>query len=73
MMWDSAVQKKNNKDTFPKQHSWVPEEKFGADIKLKTNSYVVMKRTVFLKLAWACNVQKVQGLRRPKIVPSFDL
>ena len=31
-----AGQKKINKDSFAKQYSWVPVEKFEADIKLKT-------------------------------------
>ena len=52
-----ASQKKINKDTFAKQHSWVPVEKFEADIKLKANSCVVIKRTQFpIMLAWACTV-----------------
>ena len=42
-----AGQNKINKDTFTKQHSWVPVEKFEADIKLKANSCVVTKRTQF--------------------------
>ena len=49
-------------------------EKFEADIKLKANSYVVIKRTQFpIMLAWACTVHKVQGSSLPNIVESFDL
>ena len=40
-----AGQNKINKDTFAKQYSWVPVEKFEGDIKFKANSYVVIKRT----------------------------
>ena len=29
------------------QRSWILAEKFGADIELKANSYVVIKRTQF--------------------------
>ena len=62
-----AGQKKINKDTFAKQH-WVPAEKFEADIKLKTNTYAVIKRTQFpIMLAWPCTLRKVQGLSLPKI------
>ena len=69
-----AGQKKVNKDTFAEQHSWVPVEKFEADIKLKANSYVVIKRTQFpIMLAWTCTVHKMQGLSLPKIVVIFDL
>ena len=69
-----AGQKKINKDTFAMQHSWILVEKFDADIKLKANSYVVIKRMQFpLMLAWVCIVPKVQGLSLQKIVVSFDL
>ena len=37
-----AAENKTNKDTFAKEHSWVPKEKFEADIKLKANYYVVI-------------------------------
>ena len=43
-----AGQKKINNDIFEKQNSWVPLETFDADIKLKVNSYVVIKTTYFL-------------------------
>ena len=69
-----AGQKEINIDTFAKQNSWVPLETFDADIKLKVNSYVVIKTTLFpIILAWACTVHKVQGLSLPKIVVAFDL
>ena len=69
-----AGQKKINKDTFAKQHSWVPVEKFEAVIKLRANSYVVIKRKQFpIMLAWACTVRKVEGLSLPKVVVSFNL
>ena len=67
-------QKKINKGTFATQHSWVPVEKFEADIKLKANTYVVIKRTQFpIMLAGACTVHKVQWFNLPKIVVRFDL
>ena len=55
---DAGVsQKKINKDTFAKQHSWLPIGKFEAAIKLKANSCVVIKRTQFpIMLAWARTV-----------------
>ena len=69
-----AGQKKINKNTFKKQHSWLPVEKFEAVIKLRANSYVVIKRTQFpIMLAWACTVRKVEGLSLPKVVVSFNL
>ena len=40
-----ASQTKINKNTFAKQHSSVPVEKIESEIKVKANSYVVIKRT----------------------------
>ena len=40
-----AGQRKINKDNFLKYHSAVSVETFETDIKLKANSYLVIKRT----------------------------
>ena len=73
-MMQVLVEKKINNGIFEKQNSWIPLETFDADIKLKVNSYVVIKGTLFpIILAWACTLHKVQGLSLPKIVVGFDL
>ena len=65
-----------NSGHFEKQHSWVPIDKKGLDIRIKPNrnSSPVIKKTQFsLMLAWKCTVHMVQSISLPQIVMRFQL
>ena len=68
--------KRVSMDRLAHDCGWVPAERAGANIRVRTSKHsspVINRSQLSLMLAWGCTVHKVQGLTVEEVVISFDL